>query len=82
MRKLIHSCNGKGPLPCAQMVDDLCLSGANPIEHFQNLAELLYRLFACGLKVNKSKCTFYQDEVRFLGKTVDSRGCALRLIHY
>ena len=46
MRKLIHSCNGSGPLPCAQMVDDVCLSGANPKEHFQNLAELLYRLYA------------------------------------
>ena len=68
MRKLIHSCNGQGPLPCAQMIDDLCISGANPLEHFQNLAELLYRLYACGLKVNRSKCTFYQDEVRFFRK--------------
>ena len=77
MRKLIHSCNGKGPLKCAQMVDDVCLSGANPREHFENLAELLYRLYACGLTANISKCSFYQDEVRFLGKVVDSRGVRL-----
>merc|ERR1712240_470003 len=77
MRKLIHSCNGSGPLPCPQMVDDVCLSGANPKEHFQNLAELLYRLYACGLKANKSKCSFYQNEVKFLGKIVDSRGVRL-----
>ena len=77
MRKLIHACNGRGPLKCAQMVDDVCLSGANPKEHFENLAELLYRLYACGLKVNKDKCSFYQDEVKFLGKIVDSRGVRL-----
>ncbi|MCP4254266.1 MAG: hypothetical protein GY775_12820, partial [Candidatus Scalindua sp.] len=77
MRKLIHSCNGKGPVKCAQMVDDVCLSGANPKEHFDNLAEFLYRLYACGLKANINKCSFYQDEVRFLGKIVDSRGVRL-----
>ncbi|MCP4253848.1 MAG: RNA-directed DNA polymerase, partial [Candidatus Scalindua sp.] len=77
MRKLIHSCNGKGPVQCAQMVDDVCLSGSNPKEHFENLAEFLYRLYACGLKANISKCSFYQDEVKFLGKIVDSRGVRL-----
>ena len=77
MRKLIHACNGKGPVKCAQMVDDVCLSGANAKEHFDNLAELLYRLYACGLKVNKDKCSFYQDEVKFLGKIVDRRGVRL-----
>ncbi|MEL7079743.1 MAG: reverse transcriptase domain-containing protein, partial [Cyanobacteria bacterium J06582_2] len=77
MRKLLHACNGKGPVKCAQMVDDVCLSGANAKEHFENLGELLYRLYACGLKVNKDKCSFYQDEVKFLGKICDSRGVRL-----
>ena len=73
----MHSCNGRGPIKCAQMVDDVCLSGANPKEHFENLAELLYRLYACGLKANLSKCSFYKNEVRFLGKVVDSHGVRL-----
>ena len=77
MRKLLHACNGKGPIKCAQMVDDVCLSGASPKEHFDNLAELLYRLYACGLKANINKCKFYQDEVKFLGKIVDHRGVRL-----
>ena len=77
MRKLLHACNGRGPVQCAQMVDDLCLSGDNFREHFENLAELLYRLFACGLKVNKDKCSFYQNSVKFLGKIVDNRGVRL-----
>ena len=59
------------------MVDDVCLSGDTPQEHFSNLAESLYRLYACGLKANLAKCKFYQDEVRFLGKVVDRRGVRL-----
>ena len=31
MRKLLHSCNGKGPIKCAQMVYDICLSGKSCI---------------------------------------------------
>ena len=77
MRKLLHSCNGRGPIVCAQMVDDICLSGSNAKEHFDNLAELLYRLYACGLKANLAKCTFYQNEVKFLGKIVDRDGIRL-----
>ena len=42
MQKLLHSCNGKGPIQAAQMVDDICLAGSSPKEHFENLAELAY----------------------------------------
>ena len=38
IRKLLHSCNGKGPIQAAQMVDDICLAGSSPKEHFENLA--------------------------------------------
>ena len=38
MRKLLHACNGRGPVKCAQMVDDVCLSGKNAKEHFENLS--------------------------------------------
>merc|ERR1711954_554426 len=44
---------------------------------FNNLSELLYHLYACGLKANLHKCTFYRDEVKFLGKVVDDRGVRL-----
>ncbi|MCP4238590.1 MAG: RNA-directed DNA polymerase, partial [Aestuariibacter sp.] len=77
MRKLIHSCNGRGPIKAAQMVDDVCLTGKSPSEHFDNLAEFIYRLYACGLKANLAKCSFYKDEVKFLGKVVDRNGVRL-----
>ncbi len=59
------------------MVDDCCLTGSSPQEHFENLAEFIYRLWACGLKANLSKCTFYKNEVKFLGKIVDRNGIRL-----
>merc|ERR1711954_441457 len=77
MRKLLHSFNGKGPVQCAQMVDDIWVSGKSSQEHFDNLAEILYRLYACGLKANLNKCSFYRDEVKFLGKIVDKCGVHL-----
>ena len=75
MDKLIHGMDGKAPIPnTACIVDDICTTGANPQQHFDNLAELLYRLFAAGLKLNKKKCKFYQSSVKFLGKIVDKDG--------
>ena len=38
MSILIHSCNGRGPIKATQIVDDVCLSGKSPYEHFSNLA--------------------------------------------
>ena len=55
----------------------MCTTGADSQSHFDNLAELLYRLFAAGLKLNKSKCKFYQSSVKFLGKIVDKDGISM-----
>ena len=48
-----------------------------PQEHFENLHEFIYRLYAAGLKANISKCKWYQNEVKFLGKIVDRNGVRL-----
>ena len=78
MNKLIHGMDGKSPIPStACIVDDVCLTGASPQEHFDNLHELVYRLYAAGLKVNLAKCSFYQDEVKFLGKIINKDGISL-----
>ena len=34
-------------------------------------------MYACGLKANIKKCRFYEAEVKFLGKIVDSQGVKL-----
>ena len=78
MNKLIHGMGGRKPLKStACIVDDVCVTGATPKEHLENLHELIYRLYAAGLKANLSKCSFYQDEVKFLGKIVDKNGIRL-----
>ena len=41
IRNLIHSCNGRGPIKADQMMDDVCLIGGSPFEHFDNLAVYL-----------------------------------------
>ena len=78
MNKLIHGMGGRKPLKStACIVDDVCVTGATPREHLENLHEFIYRLYAAGLKANLSKCSFYQDEVKFLGKIVDKNGIRL-----
>ena len=77
MQKLIHSFDGRGPVKAACVVDDVCVTGDTPQEHFDNLHEFVYRLYAAGLKANIKKCKFYQDEVKFLGKIVDRDGVKL-----
>ena len=78
MHRLIHGMEGRSPLQStACIVDDVCVTGANAQEHFENLHELIYRLYAAGLKANRSKCTFYKDEVKFLGKIIDRNGIRL-----
>ena len=75
MDRLIHGMDGKSPVPSTACVcDDICVTGANPQEHFANLTELLVRLSASGLKLNKNKCKFYQPSVKFLGKIIDKDG--------
>ena len=75
MDKLIHGMDGKQPIPnTACIVDNICVTGATPEEHFNNLNELLSRLDSAGLKLNKEKCKFYQKEVKFLGKIIDKDG--------
>ena len=45
MQKLIHGMNGKGPIKAAVVVDDVCISGDTPQEHFEMLHEFIYRLW-------------------------------------
>ena len=73
--RVIQGYDGRGPIPnTACVVDDICTTGATPQDHFDNLIELLSRLQAAGLKLNKEKCKFYQKEVKYLGKIIDKNG--------
>ena len=42
----------------ACIVDDICVTGKTPAEHFKNLETVLERLEKAGLKLNKQKVPF------------------------
>ena len=69
--------DGRGPVEAACLVDDVCITGQTPQQHFDNLYEFIFRLYAAGLKSNIKKCKLYQDDVKFLGKIVDRDGVRL-----
>ena len=58
----------------ACIVDDVCITGKTPQEHFANLEEVLHRIEGAGLKLNRAKCSFYQSEVKYLGRIISKDG--------
>ena len=44
MQKLIHGIDGRGPVEAACMVDDVCITGNNPAEFFQNEVKFLGKI--------------------------------------
>ena len=50
------------------------MTGADDDTHLRNLAEVLERLEKHGIRMKKSKCTFMQGSVEYLGHRVDAEG--------
>ena len=61
----------------ACIVDDVCITGKTPQEHFSNLEEVLHRIEGAGLKLNRAKCKFYQPEVKYLGRIISKEGVSM-----
>ena len=55
-------------------LDDMLVSGTTEQVHLKNLEEVFKRLEKYGLQVRKSKCTFFQDSVEYLGHVIDKEG--------
>ncbi|KAM7295078.1 hypothetical protein ISCGN_024583 [Ixodes scapularis] len=49
------------------MIDDILVFGSTQEEHDRRLKQLLNRLEAAGVKLNKTKCAFSAKKVKFLG---------------
>ncbi|XP_041961667.1 uncharacterized protein K02A2.6-like [Alosa sapidissima] len=58
----------------AVYLDDILLSGVDEADHLRKLEEVLTRLEEAGLRLKRSKCTFLQEEVEYLGHRVDAQG--------
>lgn len=59
---------------CLVYLDDIIIYSATIEEHCQRLERVLVRLENANLRVNLNKCTFAQQEVRYLGHLVTAEG--------
>ena len=55
-------------------MDDILVHGKSEEEHNQRLLAVLHRLEKAGITLNKKKCVFAQEQVKFLGQIVDHTG--------
>ena len=55
-------------------IDDILITGYTRQEHESNLRQVLSRLQQYGLRLNKVKCHFFQEELEFLGHIISREG--------
>lgn len=72
-QKLIDQIIGGIPNTVAYL-DDILITGKTTADHLQTLDTVLGRLAEFGLTCNPSKCSFFKDEVTYLGFIIDRYG--------
>ena len=55
-------------------LDDILVTGEDDESHLRNLQRVLERIQSEGLRLKKSKCSFLQSSVEYLGHRVDAEG--------
>jgi len=55
-------------------LDDIIIMGTNKLDHLHHLHKVFARIKDYGFHINKSKCTFLQDSVEYLGFIVNKHG--------
>ncbi|GFV81606.1 retrovirus-related Pol polyprotein from transposon 297 [Trichonephila clavipes] len=59
---------------CLIYPDDVIIGGRTFEEHLQNIRKVLSKLSDANLKLNPSKCKFFQKEVNYLGHIISAEG--------
>ncbi|GFT98288.1 retrovirus-related Pol polyprotein from transposon 17.6 [Trichonephila clavipes] len=59
---------------CLIYLDDVIRGGRTFEEHLQNIWKVLSKLSDANLKLNRSKCKFFQKEVNYLGHIISAEG--------
>ena len=59
---------------CLVYLDDVIILGRDFKEHLRNLRSVLQRLRDAGLRLKPSKCSFFQQEVKYLGHVISRTG--------
>ena len=58
----------------AVFFDDVLVKGSSDAEHLQNLSAVLQRIKQHSLRLKKTKCSFFQSSVKYLGHIIDKDG--------
>ena len=61
---------------CLVYMDDIVIIGKTFHQHLTNVQDVLDKLRQAGLHLKPGKCTFFQEEVSYLGHVVSARGVA------
>lgn len=56
------------------LLDDILVTGKDRQEHLEKLNSVLMRLEDAGLTLQKEKCSFFQDEISYLGYIITKDG--------
>eukprot|EP00117_Sycon_ciliatum_P016490 scpid42895/ scgid2937/ Retrovirus-related Pol polyprotein from transposon gypsy; Reverse transcriptase; Endonuclease len=60
------------PVECT--IDDVILTGEDDDQHLQTLEAVLKLLADAGLRMNRSKCEFFKEQVQYCGHTISAQG--------
>ena len=55
-------------------IDDILITGKNDEEHLKNIEKVLEILNEVGATVNKTKCFFFADEIKYIRFLIDKNG--------
>jgi hypothetical protein len=69
MKKLLQGIPG-----VTIFVDDIAITGSSEKEHLENLRKVFEKLSMAGLRLNRSKCLFFKNNLNYLGFIVNEQG--------
>ena len=76
-QRLMEDCLGDLNMNwCIVYLDDVIVYSQTPEEHLERLEAVFKKLTAYGLKLKPSKCTFFKEEITYLGHLITADGVA------
>ena len=62
-------------IPCTVVkINDILITGKNDEEHLKNIEKVLAILNEVGATVNKTKCLFFADEIKYIRFLINKNG--------
>ena len=61
---------------CIVYLDDVIVYSKTPDEHLERLEAVFQKLSHAGLKLKPSKCSFFKNEITYLGHLITTDGIA------